>query len=156
MNKLIGVLVLLLASGCALKPAPITNPNLGMVGKVAVRAAQIVNAIDVAQRQIEPLVDAEVLTASEGLYVAKSFGTALEQAKAIVAILTLADAATTIAGQLNELSKAREAAKTLLRTVNGSTTGVAGLAGRIVVNSLVGSVTDAIADSGLQPAGVTP
>ncbi|MGE0363070.1 MAG: hypothetical protein AB7R67_20320 [Vicinamibacterales bacterium] len=155
MRAPIVLLVLALwSTGCAsMRPAPVTNPTLGQVGRVAVRAAQIVNALDVAQRQIEPLVDAQVLTAAEGLTVAKAFGTAFEQAKALVALLTLADAATSIAEQVQSLSRAKDAIKALQRTVTGATTGIGGLAGRIVVGSLAGTVTDAIVDAGVAPVG---
>jgi hypothetical protein len=146
------IVVALLASGCAsLRPAPITNPSLSVVGKTAVRAAQVVNALDIAQRQIEPLVKAEVLTPSEGLNVARSFGAALEQAKALVAVLTVADAAQVVTEQLEQLRQASGIVKLLLRSVGGATSGVAGWGGRIVVGSLAGSITDAVGD--LVPAG---
>jgi hypothetical protein len=145
------VLVAVLASGCALKPAPITNPALNTVGKVAVRAAQIVNVVDIGQRQIEPLVAAEVLTAREGLAVQKAIGVALEQAKNLVAILTLADAAATVTDQVARLRDAGSQVKALLRTVGGLTTGVGGMGGRIVVGAIAGSITDAVGD--LVPVG---
>jgi len=145
------LLVAVLASGCALRPAPITNPSLTVVGKTAVRAAQVVNALDIAQRQIEPLVKAEVLTPSEGLSVARSFGAALEQAKALVALLTVADAAQALTEQAQALRQAGGVVRQILRSVGGATVGVAGYGGRIVVGSLAGAVTDAVGD--LVPAG---
>jgi hypothetical protein len=145
------LVVALFAAGCGLKPAPITNPNLGNVGKMAVRAAQVVNAVDIGQRQIEPLVDAEVLTAPEGLSVAKGFGVALTQAKNLVAIFTLADAAVVISDQLKQLAAAREQAKALLQTVGNLGVGVSGFAGRIVVGALGARVSDAVGD--LLPGG---
>lgn len=145
------LLVAVLASGCALRPAPITNPTLTVVGKTAVRAAQIVNALDIAQRQIEPLVKAEVLTPAEGLNVARSFGAAFEQAKALVAVLTVADAAQAVTEQMQALRQAGGVVKQLLRSVGGATAGVAGWGGRIVVGSLAGSITDAVSE--LVPAG---
>jgi plasmid maintenance system antidote protein VapI len=145
------ILVVVLASGCALRPAPIANPSLSVVGKTAVRAAQVVNALDIAQRQIEPLVKAEVLTPAEGLNVARSFGAALEQAKALVAVLTVADAAQAVTEQLEQLRQAGGIVKQLLRSVGGATAGVAGWGGRIVVGSLAGSITDAVGE--LVPAG---
>lgn len=146
------ILLALLCAGCAsLRPEPITNPNLGQVGQWAVRAAQVVNAADIGQRQIEPLVDAEVLTASEGLSVAKGFGVALTQAKNLVAIFSLADAASVIGEQLKQLSAAREQAKALLATVGNLGVGVSGLAGRIVVGTLGARVSDAVGD--LLPGG---
>jgi plasmid maintenance system antidote protein VapI len=145
------ILVALLLSGCALKPAPITNPSLSVVGKTAVRAAQVVNALDIAQRQIEPLVKAEVLTPQEGLNVARSFGAAFEQAKALVAVLTVADAAQAVTEQLEQLRQAGGIVKQLLRSVGGATAGVGGWGGRIVVGSLAGSITDAVGE--LVPAG---
>jgi hypothetical protein len=152
MTRLAIVLVAVLASGCAsLRPAPITNPNLSVVGKTAVRASQIVNALDIAQRQIEPLVKAEVLTPAEGLYVIKAFGAAFEQAKALVAVLTVADAAQAVTEQLDQLRQAGGVVKQILRSVGSAVTGVAGFGGRIVVGSLAGSVTDAVGD--LLPAG---
>jgi hypothetical protein len=140
-----------LASGCALTPAPITNPTLNVVGRTAVRAAQIVNAVDIGQRQIEPLVAADVLTAREGVTVQRAIGVALEQAKNLVALLTLADAAATVTEQVARLREAGSQVKGLLRTVGGLTAGVSGFGGRIVVGSIAGSITDAVGD--LVPVG---
>lgn len=134
-----------LVTGCA-KPAPITNPSLSPVGRLAVRAAQVITAIDVAQRQIEPLVEADVLTANEGLFVAKSFGVALEQAKVLAGLLTVAEAASTIADRSSAIRQSAGALKSLIRTMQGSVAGVGRLGGRIVVGALAGSVTDAVGD----------
>lgn len=150
------VIVALLASGCAsLRPAPITNTNLNTIGRIAIRAAQVVNAIDIAQQQVKPLVVAEVISPDDGLVVAKAFTTALEQARNLQAILTAADVAAAVVDKLQGLQRAKDQVKALLRTITGSTTGIASLAGRIVVGSITGGITDAIGELGPEvvPAG---
>lgn len=149
MAKPLAALVLALAlatTGCASLLPPITNARLQTEGQIAVRGAQLVDAIVVAQRSLEPLVDAKVLTATEALSVAQVFGHALEGARRLVTLLQLADTARDMAERAATLTRVGGEVRNLLRTVSRAAVGVAGGSGRIALDGLTGNVTDALSD----------
>jgi plasmid maintenance system antidote protein VapI len=148
----LGLLLVVLALsasgvGCAsLRPAPIRNPHLQLEGQIAVRGSQLVEAVRVAQRSLEPLVESQVLTPAEALKVAKVLGYALEQARHLVDILQLADQAREFAAKAKALAEATGVIKDLLRTVSVAGVDVGSTTGRVALDGLVGNVTDALGD----------
>lgn len=135
------------STGCAaIRPAPITNPALQLEGQIAVRGSQLVEAIRVAQRSLEPLVDTSVITAAEALRVAQVLGYALQQAQRLVPLLQFADQAREFAERAKALAEAGGVVKDLLRAVSLAGADVGSATGRVALDGIVGNVTDALGD----------
>ena len=153
MKGLLIALLLVTTSACALAQ-PIHNQRLQAEGQIAVRGAQLVDALSVAQRSLEPMVDAGVLTASEALAVTRVFGQALEGARRLVTLLQFADTARDLAERASVLTRVGGEVRNLLRTVSRAGVAVGGGAGRVALDGLTGNVTDALSDLVIETGGV--
>lgn len=139
------VVVALSCSGCA-STLRVDNPNLHAEGQIAVRGVQLVSVIRTAQLAIEPLIDARVISAQEGLAVAEGLGVVLTSCQTLVALLQTADAARDAVERVQALRGATGQMRAALQTLTTLPGRVNGDAGKMAISASAGKVVHALGD----------